>query len=109
MTTYILRRLLAMVPVLLGVVVAVFIMIKLAPGDPAAALLGVQATPAELVRVRHAMGLDRSWPEQFGIWFLAVLHGDLGASYISKKPVSEILMSPKMISLRSAFHLKPFG
>jgi peptide/nickel transport system permease protein len=81
-----------MVPVLLGVVVAVFIMIKLAPGDPAAALLGVQATPAELARVRHAMGLDRTWPEQFAIWFLGVLHGDLGASYISKKPVSELIM-----------------
>src|SRR5262245_50077541 len=80
-----------MLPVLLGVVVAVFVMIKLAPGDPAAALLGVQATPAELERVRHAMGLDRSWPEQFGIWLLNVLHGDLGSSYISKKPVTELI------------------
>jgi len=88
---YILQRLLAMLPVLLGVVVAVFVMIKLAPGDPAAALLGVQATPAELERVRHAMGLDRSWPEQFGIWLLNVLRGDLGSSYISKKPVTELI------------------
>jgi len=91
--TFILRRLVAIVPVLLGVVIAVFIMVKLAPGDPAAALLGVQATPAELERVRHAMGLDRSWPEQFGIWLAGVLHGDLGSSYISKKPVSELILT----------------
>src|SRR6185437_15407585 len=93
MSTYILRRLVAMVPVLFGVVVAVFVMVKLAPGDPAAALLGVQATPDELARVRHAMGLDRSWPEQFGIWLAGVAHGDLGTSYISKKPVNELIMS----------------
>src|SRR5579859_5910700 len=91
MYKYILSRLVAMIPVLLGVVVAVFIMVKLAPGDPAAALLGVQASPQELERVRHAMGLDRSWPEQFGIWLAGVLHGDLGTSYISKKPVSELI------------------
>lgn len=82
-----------MIPVLLGVVVAVFIMVKLAPGDPAAASLGVQATPDELARVRHSMGLDRSWPEQFGIWLAGVVHGDLGTSYISKKPVNELVMA----------------
>jgi peptide/nickel transport system permease protein len=99
---YILRRLVAMVPVLLGVVIAVFIMVKIAPGDPAAALLGVQATPAELARVRHAMGLDRSWLEQFGIWFIGVLHGDLGASYISKKPVSELIMTRLPVTIELA-------
>ena len=91
-----------MIPVLLGVVIAVFIMVKLAPGDPAAALLGVQATPQELERVRHAMGLDRSWPEQFGIWLAGVLHGDLGSSYISKKPVSELILTRLPVTIELA-------
>ena len=91
-----------MVPVLLGVVVAVFIMVKLAPGDPAAAILGVQASPAELERVRHAMGLDRSWPEQFGIWLAGVLHGDLGSSYISKKPVGELILTRLPVTIELA-------
>jgi ABC-type dipeptide/oligopeptide/nickel transport system permease component len=102
MHTFILRRLVAMIPVLLGVVIAVFVMVKLAPGDPAAALLGVQATPQELERVRHAMGLDRSWPEQFGIWLLGVLHGDLGSSYISKKPVSELILTRLPVTIELA-------
>jgi peptide/nickel transport system permease protein len=100
--TYILRRLVAMIPVLLGVVVAVFVMVKLAPGDPAAAILGVQASPSELERVRHAMGLDRSWPEQFGIWLAGVLHGDLGSSYISKKPVGELILTRLPVTIELA-------
>jgi peptide/nickel transport system permease protein len=99
---FILRRLVAMIPVLFGVVIAVFIMVKLAPGDPAAALLGVQATPQELERVRHSMGLDRSWPEQFGIWLLGVLQGDLGKSYISKKPVSELILTRLPVTIELA-------
>jgi ABC-type dipeptide/oligopeptide/nickel transport system permease component len=91
-----------MVPVLIGVVVAVFIMIKLAPGDPAAALLGVQATPQQLEVTRHAMGLDRSWPEQFGLWGLGVLHGDLGSSYVNKKPVSELILTRLPVTIELA-------
>jgi peptide/nickel transport system permease protein len=91
-----------MVPVLIGVVVAVFIMIKLAPGDPAAALLGVQATPQQLEVTRHAMGLDRSWPEQFGLWALGVFHGDLGTSYVNKKPVSELILTRLPVTIELA-------
>jgi ABC-type microcin C transport system permease subunit YejB len=91
-----------MVPVLIGVVIAVFIMIKLAPGDPAAALLGVQATPQQLEVTRRAMGLDRSWPEQFGIWAFGVLHGDLGTSYINKKPVSELILTRLPVTIELA-------
>ncbi|HRW06210.1 MAG TPA: ABC transporter permease [Caldilineaceae bacterium] len=99
MTRYILTRIVQMIPVLLGVLVAVFLMLKLTPGDPAAALLGVQATPEELARVRHAMGLDRPWHVQFGIWFANALQGDLGTSYISKKPVSELLLTRLPVTL----------
>jgi peptide/nickel transport system permease protein len=99
MNRYILQRLAQIVPVLFGVLVAVFIMLKLTPGDPATALLGVQATPEELARVRHAMGLDRPWAVQFGIWLGNVLQGDLGVSYISKKPVSELILTRLPVTL----------
>ncbi len=99
MTRYILTRLVQMIPVVFGVLVAVFIMLKLTPGDPAAALLGIQATPEELARVQHAMGLDRPWHIQFGIWLGNALTGDLGKSYISKKPVIELIMTRLPVTL----------
>jgi len=99
MTRYILNRLAQMIPVVFGVLVVVFIMLKLTPGDPAAAMLGIQATPEELVRVRHAMGLDRPWHVQFGIWLGNALQGDLGSSYISKKPVTELLLTRLPVTL----------
>lgn len=99
MNRYIVSRLLQLIPVLFGVVLAVFLMLKLTPGDPAAALLGVQATPEELARVRHAMGLDRPWFVQFGIWLWDALQGDLGQSYISKKPVTELILTRLPVTL----------
>jgi ABC-type dipeptide/oligopeptide/nickel transport system permease component len=99
MNRYILTRLVQIVPVVFGVLVAVFIMLKLTPGDPASALLGVQATPAELARVRQAMGLDRPWHEQFAGWLVRAVQGDLGQSYISKKPVSELILTRLPVTL----------
>jgi peptide/nickel transport system permease protein len=99
MNRYILTRLVQIMPVVFGVLVAVFIMLKLTPGDPASAILGVQATPAELARVRQAMGLDRPWPAQFATWLLGALQGDLGQSYISKKPVSELILTRLPVTL----------
>lgn len=91
MHRYIAVRLVHALPVLFGIVLIVFVMVKITPGDPAAALLGVQATPDELARVRHAMGLDRPWHEQFLRWLGDALRGDLGVSYISRKPVAELI------------------
>ncbi len=99
MHRYILSRLVQVIPVVFGVLVAVFIMLKLTPGDPATALLGVQATPEELARVRHAMGLDRPWYVQFGLWLGNALRGDLGVSYISKKPVAEMIWTRLPVTL----------
>lgn len=99
MSRYILNRLAQILPVLFGVLVAVFVMLKLTPGDPAAAMLGVQASPEELERVRHAMGLDRPWHIQFGIWLGNALTGDLGSSYISKKPVTELILTRLPVTL----------
>lgn len=99
MTRYLVRRLLEMLIVLFGVMVAVFLMLKLTPGDPATAILGLQATPDEIARVRQSLGLDRSWIVQFGIWFGNVLQGDLGISYISKKPVLELILTRFPVTL----------
>src|SRR5262249_9517258 len=77
---YVGRRLLQMIPVILGVTVLVFFMIHLVPGDPARTVLGNQAPPARVAAVRHAWGLDR--PVWFQYWkFMGrVAHGNLGDS-----------------------------
>ena len=91
MTTYIIRRLIHLIPVLFGVSLAVFLLLRLTPGDPATAILGVQATPNEVARIRHALGLDRPWWVQYSIWLGNVLQGDLGVSYQNKRPVSLLI------------------
>lgn len=96
---YLAGRIFHMVLVLFGISVVVFVMLKLTPGDPAATLLGVQATPEELARVRRAMGLDRPWIVQFGLWLARVLQGDLGTSYISRKPVAELILTRFPVTL----------
>ncbi|MBV8770205.1 MAG: ABC transporter permease [Hyphomicrobiales bacterium] len=87
MGVYILRRLLLMVPVLFGVTVIVFLVISLIPGDPAKAILGTFATPENIARVNHDLGLDRALPIQYFIWLGNLLHGDFGRSYILHRPV----------------------
>lgn len=88
-----------MVLVLFGISVVVFLMLKLTPGDPAATLLGVQATPEELARVRRAMGLDQPWVVQYGIWLRDLLGGNLGVSYINRKPVAELITTRFPVTL----------
>lgn len=88
---YLIRRLLAVLPVMLFVVLLVFLLLRLAPGDPAAILAGDAASPAQLEKVRHAIGLDRSILTQFGIWIAQLAKGDLGVSLISGLPVTRII------------------
>ncbi len=91
--SYILRRLILIVPVLFGVTIIVFLVISLVPGDPAKAILGTFATPEATAQVRHDLGLDRSLPEQYVIWLGHLLHGDFGRSYILHKPVIDEIMA----------------
>ena len=69
MLRFALSRIVMAIPTLLIVAVAVFVMIRLIPGDPAQLLLGDLATPAALADLRARLGLDQTWPTQFGIWF----------------------------------------
>lgn len=91
MLGYILRRCLAVIPVMLLVAVFVFLLLRLTPGDPAAIIAGDMATPAQLERIREAMGLNQPLHVQFVTWVGRLLQGDLGVSLISNTPVSAMI------------------
>ena len=82
---------LATIPVLLIVAVLVFLMLRLTPGDPAAILAGDAASSEQIAAIRSSLGLDRSIPVQFAIWFGHLLQGDLGQSYFYKMPVAQLI------------------
>jgi peptide/nickel transport system permease protein len=91
MFAFLARRLLSTIPVLLIVAVLVFLMLRLTPGDPAAVLAGDAASTEQIAQIRQNLGLDRSIPEQFGIWFGRMMSGDLGQSYYYKMPVTTLI------------------
>jgi peptide/nickel transport system permease protein len=92
MLSYILKRLLLTLPTLSLVSIAVFLLIRLIPGDPALVLLGEGADAAALAGVRAELGLDRPLPFQFISWLQHALHGDLGRSIVSGEPVAGLIL-----------------
>lgn len=88
---YLLRRLLATVPVMAVVAVVVFLLIHLSPGDPAALIAGDLATGEDIEKLRVALGLDRPLWQQFALWLGRLATGDLGTSIFTQVPVSELL------------------
>jgi peptide/nickel transport system permease protein len=91
MLTYILRRLVQLVVVLIVVGVIAFLLIHLAPGDPASVMLGSNATQDQVERLRQQLALDQPLPVQFAAWSSRVLQGDLGISHFAQKPVLQVL------------------
>jgi peptide/nickel transport system permease protein len=91
MTAYITRRLIAVVPVLLGISVVVFVLLRLTPGDPALIIAGPQASREELELVRRSLGLDQPLPVQFGLWLGRAVQGDLGRSSQLGLPVTTVV------------------
>ena len=89
---YVGRRLLAMIPVLLGITVIVFFMIQLVPGDPARTLLGVRATDESVAALRAQFGLDRPLWQQYVSFLGRLLHGDLGRSFFYDADVTELVL-----------------
>jgi peptide/nickel transport system permease protein len=85
---FILRRLLLLIPILLGLTVIIFMLIRLLPGDPAGAILGERATPESLERVRAALGLDRPLIEQYWEYVSGLARLDLGSSFLSGRDVT---------------------
>jgi peptide/nickel transport system permease protein len=90
-TAYLLRRVLAVIPVMVVVVTIVFFLIHLIPGDPVSVMLGPDATPAQIQGTRQALGLDRPLHEQLLTFYARVLRGDLGHSYFLDRPVTTAL------------------
>jgi peptide/nickel transport system permease protein len=88
---FLLRRIVATIPVLVMVALIVFLMTRLAPGDPAAAIVGDNASSENLQQVRQNLGLTDSLPVQFSRWSWRLLQGDLGESFFMKKPVVELI------------------
>ena len=91
MTRYLASRLAGMAVVMLLVATLVFFITRLAPGDPAAVMLGEQATAADIAQLRAAYGLDQPLPVQFAYWLKELAHGNLGQSIFLQRPVTQAL------------------
>ncbi|HEU5008259.1 MAG TPA: ABC transporter permease [Jatrophihabitantaceae bacterium] len=85
--TYIMRRLIAALVTLLGVVAILVLLVQALPGDPARVIAGLQATPQQVTRIRHSMGLDQPVTTQFWRYLDHLLHGNLGTSARTGDPV----------------------
>jgi peptide/nickel transport system permease protein len=91
MGAFLLRRLAMLVPVLFGVLTAVFLLIHLIPGDPIDVILGEQALPAAREQLKHRLGLDAPAPVQYVRYLAATVTGDLGTSIAYDRPVARML------------------
>lgn len=91
MLRYLLKRLLATIPVMGVVALFVFSLLYLSPGDPAAVIAGDIATEADIARIRAQLGLDQPYLVRFGGWLWDLLHGDLGTSIFTSLPVSTLI------------------
>jgi peptide/nickel transport system permease protein len=89
--TYVAKRILATIPVMVVVALFVFSLLFIAPGDPAAVIAGDQATPADVERIRQNLGLDRPFLVQFSDWAWRLLHADLGRSIFTNLPVTTMI------------------
>jgi peptide/nickel transport system permease protein len=90
--TYIVRRLLALLPVALVVATVAFVLIHLAPGDPASIIAGPDATQADVVRIQRQLGLDAPFHVQLFRWYGRLAQGDLGQSIFLRRPVTEAIV-----------------
>jgi peptide/nickel transport system permease protein len=91
MLAYVIRRILATIPVMAVVALFVFSLLYIAPGDPAAVIAGDQATPADVERIRQSLGLDRPFLVQFGDWVWNIVHANLGTSMFTGLPVTKMI------------------
>lgn len=106
---YLFQRILATIPVMLIVAVLVFMLAHMSQGDPAAVLAGDNASVEDVEKIRVAMGLDRSLPEQFFGWAAGVVQGDLGVSTSTNVPVSTLIKQRMGPTLSIAFFTITFA
>ena len=91
MFAYVIRRLLATIPVMGVVAIFVFSLLYITPGDPAAVIAGDIATAEDIARIHHQLGLDEPFLWRFGGWLWGVLRGDLGISIFTNLPVAQLI------------------
>ena len=103
MLRYILKRILLMIPVLLGIVVIVFTLMYVGGGDPTISILGENVTPEAQAEIREELGLDDLYLVRLGNYLLDLLHGDLGDSYRSKRPVMDEILARYPTTLKLTF------
>ena len=92
MKTYVARRLLALIPVILVVATVAFVLIHLAPGDPASIIAGPDASPDDVARIQRQLGLDAPFHVQLFRWYGRLARGDLGQSIFLRRPVLEAIV-----------------
>jgi peptide/nickel transport system permease protein len=109
MFNYIIKRLLALIPILIGVAIIVFLIVHLIPGDPAQTMLGERASDEALAKLREDMGLNDPLPVQFWRYVKDLLRGDLGRSIMSNNPVSEELSQRFPATLELSFFAMVFA
>lgn len=103
MLRYLIRRLLLTIPVLLGVATLVFALIHFIPGDPAQAMLGEGASPADVAQLRERLGLDQPLLVQYGSFLRGLLRGDLGVSLRNDQPVTQQILERMPATAELAF------
>src|SRR5512143_394499 len=102
MTTYILRRILTSLPVLIGILFVTFALARLIPGDPCRAILGEKATQQVCDAFNERIGLNKPIPVQFALYANDILHGDLGDSVRFGQPVTNLLIQRLPITFELA-------
>ena len=98
MGTFIIRRLIQTVIVLIIVSFIAFLLLHLIPGDPVVTMLGQEASQAQIEALRHELGLDQPMVVQYGHWFMNVLHGNFGKSIIYRENVTDLIITRLPIS-----------
>jgi peptide/nickel transport system permease protein len=100
MHRYLVERVAQLVLVLLFLSIIVFTIVRLIPGDPAAVMLGTEATPQAMAQIRREMGLDAPIPVQYAKWLQNVLAGNFGTSWVSKKPALSLILGALPVTLQ---------
>ena len=103
MAAYVIRRLALFIPMVIGIVAVTFAIMQLLPGDPAAVLLGEDASDEAVRDIRQALGLDRPWWIRLGNYFFDLLRGEMGVSYFQNQPVADAISQRLAPTLEIAF------
>ena len=103
MDKYVLRRVIIIFPTTLAVVTLVFLILHLAPGDPARIGLGQVATSEDIERAQAQLGLDKPLLVQYGLFLVRMVRGDLGTSFITHEPVAGLILSRLPVTLQLTF------